>query len=103
VKGTIATRVTAGGGINQLTGEPIPVTFIWTEEIECRYTPVQNSNQGRYTDGTFKQASYTITTGRMDFAAQLLRLTNSRGQVAYEGEIISIEVLEDIQRVKIIV
>jgi len=103
VRGTIATRVTEGGGLHPTTGEPIPVTFIWTDETECLYTPVQNSNQGRYTDGTFKQASYTITTEKMDFAAQLLRLTNSRGQVAYEGEIISVEVLEDIQRVKIIV
>lgn len=103
MKGTIATRVTTGGGIDQLTGEPIPVTFLWSDEIECLYTPVQNSNQGRYTDGTFKQASYTITTEKMDFAAKLLRLTNSREQVAHEGEIISIEALEDIQRVKIIV
>lgn len=103
MKGTISTRVTEGGGSNPNTGEPIPVTFVWGSEIECLYAPVQNGNQGRYTDGTFRQASYTITTEKMDFAGKLLRLTNSRGAVVCESEIISVEVLEDIQRVKIIV
>lgn len=103
MKGTISTKVTVGGGSNPTTGEPIPVTFVWGSEIECLYTPVQLSNQGRYTDGTFKQASYSITTEKMDFAATLLRLKNSKGIVVCEKEIISVEVLEDIQRVKIIV
>jgi len=103
VKGTISTRVTTGGGLDPNSGEPTPVTFGWASEIECLFAPAQNSSQGRYTDGTFKQASYTITTEKMDFVAKLLRLTNSRGDVVCENEIISVEVLEDIQRVKIII
>lgn len=103
MNGTISGKVKTGGGVDPDSGDPIPVTYSWTDPVECKYRANELNNRGRYDGGTFQQASYTITTEDMDFNADTVRLFNSRGSSVCEKEVISIEVLEDIQRVKIII
>lgn len=100
--GTIAAKVQIGGGSNPETGEPLPVTYDWGEAVECLYKAVELSNRGRYADGEFEQAAYVVTTDSMEFDGTYMQLKDSRGNVVCEKEVISLEVLEDIQRVKIV-
>lgn len=102
MRGTIAAKVSIGGGSNPETGEPIPVTYAWGDPVECLYKAVELSNRGRYTDGEFEQAAYVVTTDSMEFAGTYMLLKDSRGNVVCEKEVISLEILEDVQRVKIV-
>lgn len=100
--GTIAAKVQLGGGNDPVTGQPIPVTYDWGTAVECQYKAIELSNRGRYADGEFQQASYVVTTDSMEFEGSYMLLKDSRGDVVCEKEVISIERLEDIQRVKIV-
>lgn len=100
--GTIAAKIETGGGSDPITGQPIPVTYVWGTAVECQYKAIELSNRGRYTDGEFQQASYVVTTDSMEFDGSYMLLKDCRGNVVCEKEVISIERLEDIQRVKIV-
>ena len=101
--GTISAKIKNGGGINPETGAPIPVESSWGEPVKCKYKANLLNNKGRYTNGNFQQASFEITTPHMDFEASIIRLYDSRNNLVCEKEVMSIEVLEYIQRVKVIV
>ena len=103
MKGTISAKVLTGGGIDSTTGNPIPVTFVWGDPVECLYKPITLSSKGRYAEEKFQLASYEITLEDMDFAGKFFRLSDSRGSVVCEKEFISIEYLEEVQRVKIFI
>jgi len=100
--GTIASKVAIGGGTDPETGQPIPITYDWSDAVECKYKAIELSNRGRYADGDFQQASYVVTTDSMEFDGTYVQLKDSRENVVCEKEVISIEILEDIQRVKIV-
>ena len=102
MKGTVRAKGFIGGGFNEY-GEPIPTTIEWGNPVECSYYANTLNNRGRYSGGVFTQSEYTITTEDMDFDAKQIRLTDSRGKVVCEKVVQSIEVLEDVQRVKITV
>lgn len=104
MRGSISSKIKTGGGLDPETGGPIPVSSWWSIPVECQYKANELSNKGRYENGgTFQQASYEITTEDMDFTASIVKLINNRGSEVCQKEVISIEVLEDIQRVKIVI
>lgn len=103
MRGTISAKVITGGGIDSLTGVPIPVTFTWGDPVDCLYKAVALSSNGRYAQEKFQIASYEITLEDMEFTGKTFRLTDNRGSVVCEKEVISIEILEEVQRVKILV
>jgi hypothetical protein len=102
MKGSISAKIKTGGGLDE-NGNPIPVTYTWGPAIECKYRANELSNKGRYVDGMFQQASYVITIEDMDFNADVVKLFNSKDNEVCVKEVISLEVLEDIQRVKVMV
>lgn len=101
--GMIQAKITTGGGLNPETGEPTPVSFSWDTPVPARYKANMLSNRGRYDGGTFKMSSYEITTPDMDFRASIIRLFDSRNNMVCEKEVMSLEVLEYVHRVKIVV
>lgn len=103
MNGTISAKVRTGGGIDPETGQPIQVSSFWDVPVSCKYKANTLSNRGRYEGGTFKMASYEITTPVMDFQASMIQLFDSRNNLVCEKEVMSLEVLEYVQRVKIIV
>lgn len=101
--GSISAKIKTGGGTNPVTGDSIPVGYSWAEPVKCRYKANELSNKGRYKGGTFQQASYEITTPDMDFRAEMVKLFDSRNNLVCEKEVMSLEVLEYVHRVKIAV
>lgn len=101
--GTISAKIKTGGGNDPETGTPIPVESSWSEPVECKYKANLLNNKGRYLGGTFQQASYEITTTDMSFTAAIIRLFDSRNNLVCEKEVMSLEVLEFVNRVKIVV
>lgn len=104
MKGTIQAKVVSGGTYNQYK-ELIPdsVKDDWDVPRECSFTPVTQNSRGVYLDGEFIRSAYIITVEEMDFRAEYIRLTDSRGNVLCEKEVLSLEVLEEVQRIKITV
>lgn len=101
MNGYISARIMGEDGKDESTGIPIVGVPSWSEDSECRYKANTLNNKGRYVDGGFTQSEYEITTDDMFFRADFIRLKNSGGIVVCEKRVQSIEVLEDIQRVKI--
>ncbi len=103
MNGYIKYKITVGGGTDEETGAAIAVTSTWSNLVECKYSANELSNKGRYDGGTFKQVSYTITTDEMEFTSKSVKLFDCREFEICEKEVISLEVLEAVQRVKIVI
>ncbi len=102
--GTIETKAKAGGGIDRETGYAIkPSAASWDEPIACQYTPNSHNFLGVTTGQHFTQASYTILIEEQPFDAEQIRLKDMSGKVVGEFSILSIEPLEAVGEVKIIV
>lgn len=103
MKGTIQAKVkNSGGGTNE-KGEPIPDVSTWGNPVECMYYANVYNNRGTYQDGTFTQSEYNITTKDLTFTATEIRLIDNKGNVLCEKEIQSLELLEFVRRVKIVI
>lgn len=100
MNGYIQPQINHGGGFDD-NGEPIPSTPSWGENIECKYFANTLNNRGRYEGGEFTQSAYEITIYDMEFHAEYIRLLDSRGNEVIEKKVQSLEVLEEVQRVKI--
>jgi hypothetical protein len=102
MKGYIQAQIQTGGGKNQF-GELVPAEISWGSKKECRYHANVLNNRGKYEDGKFTQSAYIITLFDMDVEASIIRLFNSKDNLICEKEVQSLEILEDVQRVKITV
>lgn len=100
MRGIVQAQVQTGGGLSE-SGEPIPTSIGWGDEVDCLYVANTKNNYGRYVDGSFTQASYTITTSDLDFRATIVRLTDNLGNELCIKEVQSLELLEAVQRIKI--
>lgn len=49
----------SGGGVDG-NGEPIPSKEMWSEAAECAITTNNDTRKGKYEDGEFRQASFTV-------------------------------------------
>lgn len=100
MKGLIQAQIQTGGGENEY-GEPIPSKVDWGKKTECTYNANELNNRGRVHDFKFTQSAYIITVFDMDFRASIIRLFDSSDNMVVEQEVQSLEVLEEVQRVKI--
>lgn len=57
---------------------------------------------GVYQDGTFTMLSFTITIQDLSFRAEEVRLKDEDGNIVSEKNVLKLEVLKTVQRVKII-
>lgn len=102
MKGFISKQIFTDGYIND-EGVPVQGTISWGPDIECKYYANISNNKGRYPDGVFKQVAFEITTENMSFEANIIRLKDRRGNVVCMKEVLSLEELESVQRIKITV
>lgn len=100
MNGSVRKKFQVAGGINS-DGEPTPATVSWGDAVPCKYFANTLSNKGTYQDGEFTQSEYIITVKDMSFNADQIQLLNSREKVVCEKRVLSLEVLEDVRRVKI--
>lgn len=104
MRGYVTSRITTEGGIDESTGLPIPEVTDWTEQVECQYYPNRKSTVGSILEGKFRLASYEITIHTTDWRldeVSLIRLIDQKGKVISESEVLTLDNLEDIQRIKI--
>lgn len=90
------------GGVNEY-GEPIGDTVQWSETpIDCSIAPNNDTRLGKYEDGEFRQASYTILIEEGWFMAERIKLFRGSESLG-EYRIMSVRPLPTMGRVQIIV
>lgn len=102
MRGFISKQIFTDEYIND-EGVPVQGTTSWGADVECKYFANVSNNKGRYPDGVFKEVAFEITTEDMSFEANIIRLKDRRGNVVCEKEVLSLEKLEAVQRIKITV
>ena len=90
------------GGINEDGGHSAAVKT-WGEYILCQYAANTLSNKGVYVGGEFQESSFSITLKDMSFNADFIQLSNSKKELVCEKQVLSLEVLESVKRMKITV
>lgn len=103
--GTIELKYKKGGGIDATTGHPLPITHSWGYAIPCQYVPnkqnlqAKSSNEQRYV-----ASSYSIFLEQpQTIDSEQLRIVGSDGKVIGEYSIISVENLNAVCEIKIVV
>lgn len=102
MRGFISKQIFTDEYIND-DGIPVPGSTDWGADVECKYFANVSNSKGRYPDGVFKQMSFVITTEDLSFDAGVIRLKDKKGNVVCEKEVLSLEKLEAVQRIKITV
>lgn len=102
--GTIEIKVKTGGGINRETGHPVkPSAASWGNPIACQFITNSHNNLGVSTGQHFTQASYTVLIEEQPFEAEQIRLKDMNGKTLGEFSILSVEPLEAVCEVKILI
>lgn len=103
MKGYITATITTGGGTDEVTGYPIPTTTSETDLAECQYVPNNRRTIGVESEGQFQMASYEITCDRLNWNlddVSMISLYNSRKVFITRKVLLTLDELEDIQRIK---
>lgn len=102
--GTIQYKITEGGGIDEESGNAIPVVESWSDPIEALITP-GNGKLIKYQDGEQVAASYTVLLDLQDFKHVTIRLTDSVDESLGEYQVLppNIRRMDTVGRVKITV
>lgn len=102
--GTIELKSKIGGGIDPITGYPLkPSSISWGEPIPCQYKANRYNNLGRVNGEHFTTASFEILVEEQPITSEQLRLKDNRGGVLGEFSIISVEPLEAVCELRILV
>lgn len=88
-------------GFNEY-GEPIGNTEEWSEPVPCSIKTNSDNKNGRYEDGVFRMASFTVLVEQMDFPYNKVRLER-HGEHLGEYKVLNAEPLETVGRTKITV
>ena len=73
----------------------------WTDPIKCKYYPNEYNNKGSYVDGEFTKVAFEITTSKMDFKADRIRLYDNEMNLIHEDKPKSVLKLSKVRRVKV--
>lgn len=94
---------TAGGGIGD-DGKPVKHTDVWSEATPCNIRANNRNNLGRKEGTAFIIAAYIVTLEyRTGFNPGRIQLFNDEGQLLGEFPVVSLEVLEAVNAIKIVV
>lgn len=99
--GTLRYQVVSAGGTNEY-GESLPASAAWSDPVPCSIKTNSDTTLGRYEDGQFRQASFTVLVELTQFAYQ--RVTLERlGENLGEYRVLSVEHLTTVGRTQIVV
>lgn len=102
--GTIEFKLKRGGGIDPNTGYPIEPTSEWSEPLPCQYIPNNLNNLGRVQGERFTAASYTILIEQHKLPdSERVRIKDRDGKEVGEFSIISVEPLDAVEQIRIMV
>ncbi|MCX6222481.1 MAG: hypothetical protein NTZ69_16030 [Bacteroidia bacterium] len=101
--GTLQYETITGGGIDTITNDPIPVVSAWSEPIDCFIVTIRHTNKGVYQDGKFTVSTYMIHIEMQSFAANKVKITDSRNKDLGTFTIQDLQFLDAVQKIKIVV
>lgn len=101
--GTIEIKQKTAGGIDLTTGHAVKSASAWGDPIPCQYIPNSHNFLGVASGQHYTQASYTVLIEEQPFTAEQIRLKDMDGNTVGEYSVLSIEPLQAVCEVKIIV
>lgn len=102
MRGTIQSISNTSGGFDEF-GIPIGSEKIYGREYECVYSPNFSNNKGVIEGATFTQSAFTIYVYDMGFQAETILLKDKNGKKVCEKKVQSLDELESVQRIRVIV
>ena len=94
---------TQGTSTENEFGELVESTSLWSEPIPCHIKTNSDNRRGKYEDGEFRQASFTILTEQMDnLSFNRVRLER-QGEDLGEYGVMNAENIESQNRTQILV
>lgn len=95
--------MTQGTSTENEFGELVESTSLWSEPIPCHIKTNSDNKRGKYEDGEFRQASFTILTEQMDnLSFNRVRLER-QGEDLGEYGVMNAENIESQNRTQILV
>lgn len=95
--------MTQGTSTENEFGELVESTSLWSEPIPCHIKTNSDNRMGKYEDGEFRQASFTILTEQMDnLSFNRVRLER-QGEDLGEYGVMNAENIESQNRTQILV
>lgn len=95
--------MTQGTSTENEFGELVESTSLWSEPIPCHIKTNSDNRRGKYEDGDFRQASFTILTEQMDnLSFNRVRLER-QGEDLGEYGVMNAENIESQNRTQILV
>lgn len=95
--------MTQGTSTENEFGELVESTSLWSEPIPCHIKTNSDNRRGKYEDGEFRQASFTILTEQMDnLSFNRVRLER-QGEDLGEYGVMNAENIESRNRTQILV
>lgn len=101
--GTIEVKTKTGGGINANTGHPVKPVESWGTPIPCQYIPNSHNKLGRANGEHYTIATYTVLIEEQPFSGEELRLKDMAGNEVGQYSIISVEPLEAVCEIRILI
>lgn len=101
--GYLYNQIIQDGGVDEY-GEPIESKSYWEDAIACSIKTNSDNRLGKYEDGKFRQASFTILVeGAFEKPIQHVKLERQDDANLGEYDVMSVEFLSTVGRTKIIV
>ncbi len=100
--GTIEVKSKMGGGLNK-KGYPQKAEATWGEPIPCQYIPNKHNKLGVVNGEHFTVAQYTVLIEEQEFNAEQIRLKDRTGKDLGEFSIMSVEPLEAVCEIRLLV
>lgn len=100
--GTIEVKSKTGGGLNKKS-YPQKAEATWGEPIPCQYIPNKHNKLGVVNGEHFTVAQYTVLIEEQEFNAEQIRLKDRTGKDLGEFSIMSVEPLEAVCEIRLLV
>lgn len=101
--GTIEPKQKSGGGIDPVSGHAIPASVGWGQPIDCQYSFSRFDWQAQKRGEPITQRSYSMLIEEQIFTAEQIRLRDRSGNIIGDFSVRSIEPLEAVCQLRIIV
>lgn len=100
--GTIEVKSKTVGGLNK-KGYPQKAEATWGEPIPCQYIPNKHNKLGVVNGEHFTVAQYTVLIEEQEFNAEQIRLKDRTGKELGEFSIMSVEPLEAVCEIRLLI
>lgn len=101
--GTIEVKCKSGGGIDAATGHAVKAQSTWGKPIACQWLINSQNKQGIVNGEHYILAKYTVLIEQQPFCGEQIRLKDLCGNIVGEFSIISVEPLDAVCEIRILI